>query len=482
MTKITRTKTTAAKTASAKKKTSTAIADKRRTSHWTIENARSIRATTSNTFPAFDPDKLKQLMPGYQGWDNWPVRDEDGYIADVGGYTVILALVRPEGADFSTGERIAYFYSKDGIHYKAGGFLFGEKKLYSNIREWSGSTILRDDGKLQTFYTCSHGMDYDGVWQTVQRLATAIQTFVAIDTDNSNSQITEDFGILSPSYHALIGGVCEPDGHYYETPEQASMRESSWPTRHRISVGSDQTENSCNRDPFYFRDPVTRKRYLAFESNTGPDYHPPGYVRSEYVSTSGIPTDGFAPTEDMLKANGCIGLIELTNNEGTFGQFLPPLLSANLVTDEIERINIVFHEEHYYLFCVGHGNKNTLVSEKPDLTNRDYMLGFRAKHMEGPWTPLNGNGVVVQQKSRGAAYAGQEANQQYVYSWLIAPERKQKAGVFRCLSYANYCNVGGEVKAVMNAGPSIYVEIKALKTRIVSMAYDIQPSKENLIR
>lgn len=453
----------------------TTTASASRTSHWTVENARAIRATPTNTFPAFDPGVIAQLYPGYESWDNWPVRDEDGYVASVGGFTVMLALVRPLGADFGSDERIAYFCSKDGKHYVPGGFLFGEEKLYGDIREWSGSTILRDDGKLQTFYTCSYGKQYGGgVWQTVQRFATGIQTFSAVSGNNGLAYLEVD----TLSYHALLGGVCEPDGHFYETPHQASEREANWPTRHRVAVGSDQTENNCNRDPFYFRDPVTGKRYLAFEGNTGADFHPPGYVRPEYVSAKGIPAEGFAPTEDMLKANGCIGLIELVDDENTYGQFLPPLVTANLVTDEIERINIVFHQGHYYLFCVGHGNKNTLAAENPDLTNRDYMLGFRAASMNGPWTPLNGSGIVIQQKSYGAAYAGQAENKQAVYSWLIVPERDQKPGVFRCMCYANYCNVDGEVQAVMNAGPSTKIEIDGLNTRIVGLMYDIQPFED----
>ena len=256
------------------------------TNHWTVKNARGIRATNGNTFPAFDPDKLKQLMPGYQAWDNWLVRDEDGLVADVHGFRILIALVRPVGADFSQGERIAYFYSKDGVHYVPGGFLYGDHKLYDDVREWSGSTILRHNGKLQTFYTVAYGKEVEDVWQTVQRLATAIQ-----DVSSEGDKLTID----APSYNALLGGACEPDGYYYETPAQASEREAKWPTRHRVSVGSDQTENNCMRDPFFYKDPRTGKRYLGFEGNTGAGFHAPGHIRSEYVSADGLPENGFAP-------------------------------------------------------------------------------------------------------------------------------------------------------------------------------------------
>ena len=436
------------------------------THHWTVENARGIRATNGNTFPAFDPFKLKQLMPGYQAWDNWLVRDEEGYVANVNGFRVLIALVRPVDADFSHGERIAYFYSQDGIHYAPGGFLFGDHKLYDDVREWSGSTILRQDGKLQTFYTYAYGAEIDGIWQSVQRLATAIQR---VDAQGNELIISR------PEHNALLGGACEPDGYYYETPEQASAREAKWPSRHRIDAGSDQIENNCMRDPFFYKDRHTGKRYLAFEGNTGAGFHPPGHIRSEYVSADGLPDQGFAPSEDMLKANGCIGIIELTDDDMTFGQFQIPWLTANLVTDEIERINIIHHEDHLYLFCVGHGNKNALASENKHLINRDYMLGFRATRFGAPLIPLNGSGVVVQQKSYGPEYTGQAENQQYVYSWLITPHKGQKPGVFSCVSYANYCDTGSGIEAVMSAGPSIKIEIDGLKTRIVGMMYDIQP-------
>ena len=441
------------------------------TNHWTIENARCIRATNSNTFPAFDPFKLKQLMPGYQAWDNWLVRDEEGNIADVNGFRVLIALVRPVGADFSQGERIAYFYSKDGVHYVLGGFLFGDHKLYNDVREWSGSTLLRQDGKLQTFYTCAYGAQINGIWQTVQRLATAIQK-VSVSGDT--------LLVHTPIHHALLGGAGEPDGIYYETPAQASEREAQWPTRHRRTIGSDQCENNCCRDPFFYKDSRTGKCYLAFEGNTGPFFHAAGRIRAEYVSVNGMLKEGFAPSEDMLKANGCIGIIELTNSEMTFGQFQAPWLTSNLVTDEIERINIINYDDHVYLFCVGHGNKNALNSENPDLINRDYMLGFRAPYFGGPLTPLNDSGVVVQQKSHGLAYSGQAENMQFVYSWLITPHKAEEPGIFPCVSYANYCDTGNGIDAVMNAGPSIKIEISGLHTRIVDMMYDIQPAQSSI--
>lgn len=441
------------------------------TSHWTVEAARKIKETTSNRQPAFDLDELEALMEGYQMWDNWAVRDEEGNLASVFGHKVLIALVRPRDADFSAGERIAYFYAKDGIHYKLGGLLFGDKQLYDGIREWSGSTILRDDGKIQTFYTVSCGAEVEGVWQTVQRFATAIQT-PALDEDGVLS-------ISSPIHHKLLGGACEPDGQLYETPAQASIREKAMPSAHSRLVGSDQTENNCFRDPFYYKHPKTGKSYIIFEGNTGAAFNPAGLVADAFVGKRNVSRSGFAPTPDMLKANGCIGVIELTDADYTYGIFRKPLITSNLVTDEIERINAFHKDGKFYLFCCGHGNKNALNEENPDLVNRDYMIGFVGRDFGEKMTPLNESGIVVQQKSAGEAYGGQARNQQYCYSWIIVPDAEGiKTGRYNCLAYANYSKVeDGTIQPVMGIAPTLEIEISGSKTRIVGMKYDIKPAK-----
>ena len=428
------------------------------TSHWTREAASKIQATPTNTIPPFDVSKLRPLMQGYHVWDNWFVLDEEGNIASVFGFTVLIALVRPVGADSGEGERIAYFYSEDGTHYKAGGMLFDEQ-LYKGVREWSGSTILRSDGALQTFYTIAEGKEFNGVWQTTQRFATAIQT-------PSKSALGK-LNIAPASYHALLK---EPDGVLYETAEQASKREELLPTAHRRDIGSDQTENFCFRDPKFFKHPKTGETYILFEGNTGPKSgYPAGSVKQAYVGSSKFDPD-YVPTVDDLKANGCVGVIKLTNPSYTYGTFMKPILTSNLVTDEIERINAFFYKGKFYLFVAAHGNKCTLVSQNADLNNRDYLLGFVGDDLFSKLKPLNGSGVVVQQKSLGEAYGGQETNQQYVYSWLLVPT---KTG-FDCVSYSNYSQASdGTIQPVKTAGPTLQIELKGDKTEITGMSYTV---------
>ena len=269
-------------------------------------------------------------MPGYHVWDSWFVMSEDGRVADVHGYRVLVALTRPVGASSGEGERIAYFYSKDCVHYRVGGFLF-EKPLYADVREWSGSTILRADGHLQSFYTIVTGVQNEGVWQTAQRFATAIQALSVAGQGDAQRLV-----VSAPMYHALIA---EPDGVFYENLKQAGQREALSPTRHNYG-SDDQAENFCFRDPKCYRHEPSGKAYLLFEGNTGPRFCPAGSVRREYIGSSEFEPD-YAPSPDDLKANGCVGVLELTNPEYTFGTFLQPWLATNLVTDEIERINLV---------------------------------------------------------------------------------------------------------------------------------------------
>lgn len=443
-----------------------------KTTAWTLAEARNAKATPENTVPSFEEGQIIQLWPGKQSWDNWRVTNMLNEIADVKGFQVLIALIRNEDADFSSGERIGYFYSKDGIHYRVGGLLFGEEgSLYHDCREWSGSTVLRDNGTLQTFYTLSRGVKFGNEWQTEQRLATAIQN-VRVSDDG------EHLYIDAPHVHTLIRGCESPDGFYYETPEQAAEREAKWPTRHNYKIGSDQTDNNCDRDPHFFCDPKTRAEYLFFEGNTGAGYHAPGVIREQYV---GGAVEGLAPTEDMMKANGCVGVIELTNELGTFGIRRAPWLVTNLLTDEIERINVIYHQDHYYLFCVCHGNKHSLNAENPEFfVNRDFLLGWRAKELGGALTPLNGTGVVLTQKSFGAMYSGQMENRQYTYSWQLNSRNGQTGNRFPVVSYANFCRHAetGEIRQIMNAGPSFEIELDGLTSRVTDLMYDILPADD----
>ena len=418
-------------------------------SHWTREQALSLRANEANTFPEFDIEKIKPFMEGFDIWDSWFALDENGELASIEGFRVLCALGLKK-ADERNIARINYFYSKDGHSFVPGGLLF-PRRLFSDIQEWSGSTLLRSDGSVQTFYTTAMGHTRNGIWQTLQRLATAIQRPIVND------------GVLTfsePQYHNLL---LEPDGHFYQTVDQADDNEQRMPTQHNRSYGNDQVNNLCFRDPFFFRDPATQKNYLLFEANTGPANDAEGTVRRDYIGSDNFDPN-YRPTVDDLKANGCVGIAEFTDDQYTKLTMMAPLLTSNLVTDEIERITVILRDGSYYLFCVTHGNKMTILNDM--LVNRDMLLGFKAPSLFGPYTPLNGSGVVIQQKSEGDMYAGQENNQQYVYSWNVLPD-------LSVLSYANYSysDVEGKPTSTKTVGPRVQLCIQGSHAVITGLDY-----------
>ena len=461
-----------------------------RPSHWTRQQVSQIEGSDAIDFPHFDPQHVKVLMPGYDVWDNWYVLDEHNQIADVQGFRVLVALAASTDSFDET--NLYYFYSRDGVHYHAGGKVF-TTPLQSGTQEWSGSTILRDDGTLQTFYTVvKESGDYSGrgqrrpqgsqgmptgmppqtdgngdgaaqaptgqapgqqgqmsMMQNDQRLATAVQDVIVIGNRLS---------LAEPRYHAILA---VPDGQYYQTMTQASERETLFPTS--SVTGSTQSNNFCFRDPHFFKDPADGRSYLLFEANTGSAVCPEGSVKREYIGNATFEPD-YTPTPDELKANGCIGIAELTNDGYTAVRFMPPLLTSNLVTDEIERVNLLKVKDDYYLFCIGRVSKMAMSCEA--LERSTFMLGFRSRALTGPYTPLNRHGVVIRQQSFSSDMMN-SADTQSVYSFLLQPD-------LTVLTYAQYStDTNGTLQKIRSAGPTLKLNIKGSRTQVGEVIYNI---------
>lgn len=416
-------------------------------SHWTREQASHIQVDERTTFPTFDPARLSILLPGYYVWDNWLVLNEQNGIANVEGFRVMVALAAP--FDRSEGTRLFFFYSRDGEHYEVGGPMT-DGPLERNGQEWSGCTVLRDDGTLQTFYTLAKSAPTMPT-QLDQRLATFTQ-----EVDITNGMLS----LMPPFHHAILA---EADGHFYQTAYQAYMCERTYPSS-RFMVGNNKPDNFCFRDPHFFKDPADGRCYLLFEANTGLDYCPQGSLDHEYVGSPQY-EPRYVPTLDAYKANGCIGIAELTDDAYHTIAYQPPLLTTNLVTDEIERVNIVVHDGGYYLFCVTRGRKMTLVNAATQYSV--FMLGFRADTLRGPYVPLNGNGVVIRQEHGSG---GESSRPQNVYSFMVTPD-------LNVMCYANCCSdERGRLVRCRTAGPNVQLHINGTTTRLGQLSYTLLPA------
>lgn len=427
-------------------------------SHWTLEASRHIPLTPETTFPKFDITQIKALSSDMNIWDTWMVLDESGNIAKVRGFNVLIALGHHSGVD---NPRLVYFYTSDNLHYHFGGDLLPER-LVKGCQEWSGCSILRRDGRLQTFYTISQHADDSSVDGNYQRIATAIQAPWKRTGQSGHLELLFD----RPSEHKII---MEPDGRYYQTFDQMVRGESQYPNQHDVSKGSDRNNNFCFRDPCFFRDPKTGAPYLLFEANTGSEYYPEGDWQPECVSDDFTSTMRRRPTTNELKANGCVGMARLEDYEYTEARMLPPLLTSSLATDEIERINLMYIDDYYYLFFTTRGAM--MSTTNPDLMHRNMMIGFRSQTLRGGYKPLNGNGVVIQQHVNASNIQLPLDDPQYVYSWFLLPNS-------RVLTYAWHAtNDAGETYVKFTAGPSAVLAIEGDRTYVTGVDYNIQPAK-----
>lgn len=115
------------------------------------------------------------------------------------------------------------------------------------------------------------------------------------------------------------------------------------------------------RDPAWFCDPADGAEYLVF--------------------TASLAGAGSA-------FNGAVGIAR----KGDDGwQLLPPLLHADGVNNELERAHVVFHAGRYHVFWATQASTFAPGIGKAPTG----LYGMVADHLFGPYTPLNGSGLVL---------------------------------------------------------------------------------------
>jgi levansucrase len=130
-------------------------------------------------------------------------------------------------------------------------------------------------------------------------------------------------------------------------------------------------------------------------------YRDPGYVRdpadgAEYLLFAG----SLAASASLF--NGCIGIARRDGNEW---QLQPPLLTADGISNELERPHIVRHQGLLYLFWSTQGSVFA-----PGLVAPSGLYGMVAPTLAGPWMPLNGSGLVLCNPAAAPMQA---------FSWLV---------------------------------------------------------------
>jgi levansucrase len=197
-------------------------------------------------------------------------------------------------------------------------------------------------------------------------------------------------GEAAPSYQQRI---------FQAYAEVSDGRIASWgPHTEVVTAASpylpaDQLESApghCRafRDPYYFQDPRDGSQYLLFAASL------PDSTQSH---------------------SGAVGLAAWQDGAWVLQA---PVLNAAGVNRELERPHLLYRNGLYYLFFSTHGD-----SFHASCAGRTGMYGFCSSDVRGPYTPLNGSGLVLGNPDHApyAHYAWQMLNDGTVISFTNYP-------------------------------------------------------------
>lgn len=153
------------------------------------------------------------------------------------------------------------------------------------------------------------------------------------------------------------------------------------------------------------------KRYLIFEASTGNENYQDSdqiYNWQNYGSSSKEMVEDFlalVENKDMSSraswANAAIGILQLDENENnpTVTKVMTPLITAPMVSDEIERPNLIKIGNKYYLFATTRLNRGTgddlWKKANIEIGDNVAMLGWVSDHLTSGYKPLNGDATVL---------------------------------------------------------------------------------------
>jgi len=412
------------------------------TARWTRADARQLKAMSDptaaprqNSMPEeYTAPTVPISFPDMSGgrvwvWDSWPLTDSAANQYSYKGWEVIFSLVADRNLGFDdrhTYAKLGYFFRKADItadqRPENGGWTYGglvfpegvsgevfEDQSFSHQTEWSGSARVFKDGEIKMFFTDvafyrnpdgSNAKPYD------PRIVLSTGTVKANKhgvSFNGFDQVTE---------------LLQADGTYYQTGAQ--------------------NESFNFRDPFTFEDPAhPGETFMVFEGNSAMERES---ATCNEADLGYQPGDPFAETVDEVNASGApyqignIGLARALNDELTEWEFLPPILSANCVTDQTERPQFVIKDGKYYLFTISH--RGTFAA---GLDGPEGVYGFVGDGIRSDFQPLNsGSGLAL----------GNPTNLNYPAGQPFAPDVNQHPGHFQ--AYSHYVMPGGLVQSFID--------------------------------
>lgn len=412
------------------------------TAKWTRADARQLQRLSDPATPSGEnsmPESLTmpevpQDFPDMSNeqvwvWDTWPLTDEDGNQYSIKGQEIIFSLVADRSLGFDERHqfaKIGYFHRPAGVPaderpenggWTYGGLVFDEgvtgeiyaDKSFSHQTQWSGSARVFKGGEVKLFFTdVAFYRDAEGndVKPYDPRLALSVGKVHVTGKDVKLTGFDK------------VQNLLEADGEYYQTGAQNAAFNF--------------------RDPFTFEDPAhPGETYMVFEGNSAMPREE-AYCTDEDLGYA--PGDPFAETAAEVNASGAtyqignIGLAKATNDDLTEWEFLPPILSANCVTDQTERPQFIFKDGKAYLFTISHRGTFAQGIDGPE-----GVYGFVGDGIRSDFQPLNGGSGLA---------LGNPTNLNYPQGKPFAPDADQHPGAFQ--AYSHYVMPGGLVQSFID--------------------------------
>lgn len=412
------------------------------TARWTRADAKQLKAMSDTTAGSREnsmPEEytmptVSQDFPDMSNekvwvWDTWPLTDEDANQYSVNGQEIIFSLVADRKLGFDERHqyaRIGYFYRPAGVpadeRPENGGWTYGgqvfdegvtgkifEDQSYSHQTQWSGSARVTKNGEIKLFFTdVAFYRDKSGndIKAYDPRIA------LSVGHVHANKQ-----GVKFTGFNKVTD-LLQADGKLHQNAEQ------------------NQFFNF--RDPFTFEDPAhPGETYMVFEGNTAQKRDEAqctaedlGYAEGETNGETVAEVNKSGATYQI----GNVGLARATNKDLTKWEFLPPILSANCVTDQTERPQIYMKDGKYYLFTISHRSTFAAGIDGPE-----GVYGFVGNGIRSDYQPLNrGSGLAL----------GSPTNLNFAAGTPFAPDYNQHPGQFQ--AYSHYVMPNGLVQSFID--------------------------------
>jgi len=321
------------------------------TSHWTRAHVARIADGPVPSAPLINPADLPPRFTKVDLWDFWPVQEMDGTIARFDDCELWMALSAPPMPDPLARHTHARIrlLERVGDTWQDRGDLLPDG-LTPGSREWSGSAIVDPEHRRLTLFFTAAGRRGEARPSFEQRL---FQTSSVLD------------GVRPGDWSEPTQSVVS-DGVLYDLAAQADGE-----------VGTIK----ALRDPGFFRDPVDGAVYLLFAASLA-------------VSTSAF--------------NGAIGIARADNATLNRWTLQLPLIAADNVNNELERPHMIVRDGNYFLFWST--QRHVFAPGVGAVTG---LYGMVAPNIGGPYTPLNGSGLVLANPPQSPTQS---------YSWFVTSE------------------------------------------------------------